>query len=137
MSFVLDTSITLAWVYAEETTKPILDLFDVVRTSGAWVPELWLWEVANVLQMNVRRGRHTGDFRDQALFDLALLPIQVDAEASSHAWIETPRLAERHSLTVYDASYLEIARRREIPLATLDRELRAAALSDGVPLMGA
>jgi len=137
MSFVLDTSITLAWVYAEETTKPVLDLFDVVRASGAWVPELWLWEVANVLQMNVRRGRHTGDFRDQSLFDLALLPVQVDAEASSQAWIETPRLAERHALTVYDASYLEIARRREIPLATLDRELRAAALSDGVPLMGA
>jgi predicted nucleic acid-binding protein len=90
---------------------------------------------ANVLQWNVRRGRHGGDFRDGALASLALLPVKVDADRQ--AWSSALHLAERHGLTVYDAAYLEIASRRKIPLATLDQELQAAAMSDGVQLLGA
>ena len=136
MSLVLDSSVTLAWIYTDEATEPVRRLFDMVRTGGAWVSGLWRWEVANVVQMNVRRGRHSGDFRDGALADLALFPIRVDAESERQAWGAGLRLAERHGLTVYDASYLEIAARRRIPLATLDRQLRAAAESDGVALLG-
>ena len=137
MSLVLDSSVALAWVYADETTDALLRLFDEVRINGAWVPGLWRWEIANVLQVNVRRGRHSGDFRDGALASLALLPAKVDAEADRQAWSTTVHLAERHGLTVYDAAYLEIASRRKIPLATLDRQLRAAAMCDGVQLLGA
>jgi predicted nucleic acid-binding protein len=136
MSLVLDSSVALAWVYADETTDAILRLFDTVRLEGAWVPGLWRWEIANVLQLNVRRGRHSADFRDGALASLALLPVKVDAEADRQAWSATLHLAERHGLTVYDAAYLEIASRRKIPLATLDRQLRAAAASEGIQLMG-
>jgi predicted nucleic acid-binding protein len=136
MSLVLDSSVALAWVYADETTDAVLRLFDNVRVNGAWVPGLWRWEIANVLQLNVRRGRHAGDFRDAALASLALLPVKVDAEADRQAWSAALHLAERHGLTVYDASYLEIASRRKIALATLDQQLRAAAMSDGVPLLG-
>ena len=137
MSLVLDSSIALAWVYADETTDAVLGLFDDIIIDGAWVPGLWRWEIANVLQLNVRRGRHAGDFRDGALSSLALLPVKVDAEADRQAWSATLHLAERYGLTVYDASYLEIASRRKIPLATLDWQLRAAAASDGVQLLGA
>ena len=136
MSLVLDSSVALAWVYADETTDAVLRLFDEIRINGAWVPGLWRWEIANVLQLNVKRGRHSGDFRDGALSSLTLLPIKVDAEADRQAWSATLRLAESHRLTVYDAAYLEIASRRKIPLATLDRELRGAAASDGVELLG-
>ncbi|MGA7908162.1 MAG: type II toxin-antitoxin system VapC family toxin, partial [Candidatus Sulfotelmatobacter sp.] len=86
MSLVLDSSVALAWIYADETTEAILGLFDNVRIHGAWVPGLWRWEIANVLQLNVRRGRHAGDFRDAALASLALLPVKVDAEADRQAW---------------------------------------------------
>jgi predicted nucleic acid-binding protein len=137
MSLALDSSVALAWVYADETTDTLLRLFDDVRLHGAWVPGLWRWEIANVLQMNVRRGRHDGDFRDGALASLALLPVKVDAEADRQAWSATLSLAERHGLTVDDAAYLEIASRRKIPLATLDRQLREAATSDGIQLLGA
>jgi predicted nucleic acid-binding protein len=137
MSLVLDSSVALAWVYADETTDTLLRLFDDVRLHGAWVPGLWRWEIANVLQMNVRRGRHDGDFRDGALASLALLPVKVDAEADRQAWSAALSLADRHGLTVYDAAYLEIASRRKIPLATLDRQLREAATSDGIQLLGA
>jgi predicted nucleic acid-binding protein len=134
---VLDSSVTLAWIYADETTDAILQVFDEIRIHGAWVPGLWRWEIANVLQLNVRRGRHSADFRDGALASLAALPVKVDAEADRQAWSAALHLAERHGLTVYDAAYLEIASRRKIPLATLDRELRAAASNDGIQLLDA
>ncbi|MGD0272058.1 MAG: type II toxin-antitoxin system VapC family toxin [Candidatus Sulfotelmatobacter sp.] len=136
MSLVLDSSVALAWVYANETTDAILRVFDSVRVDGAWIPGLWRWEIANVLQLNVRRGRHSEDFRDDAVDTLALLPVKVDAEADRQAWSATLHLAERHGLTVYDAAYLEIASRRKIPLATLDRQLRAAATGEGIQLLG-
>jgi predicted nucleic acid-binding protein len=136
MNLVLDPSITLAWCYEDETTEAIQRSFDIVRTNGAWVPVLWLWEVANVLQMNVRRGRHNAKFRDRALADLALFPIKEDAEAGRQAWNGSLILAERNGLTVYDAAYLEVALRRGLPLATLDRDLRRAASAEKIQVLG-
>jgi predicted nucleic acid-binding protein len=133
---VLDSSVALAWVYADETTDAILRLFDEIRTHGAWVPGLWRWEIANVLQWNVRRGRHDAEFRDGALSTLALLPVKVDAEADRQVWSGALQLAERHGLTVYHAAYLEIASRRKIALATLDQQLREAASKERVALLG-
>lgn len=136
MSLVLDSSVALAWVYSDETTESIHRVFDLVIAGGAWVPALWRLEVANILEMGVRRRRTDAAFRDATLADLALLPIQLDAETDRHAWSATLRLAERNRLTVYDAAYLELAQRRGLPLATLDAELRVAALAEHVPLLG-
>ena len=137
MSLVLDSSITVAWLYREEATKAVDKLFESLIEVSAWVPALWHLEVANVLQIGIRRQRHAADFRDRMLSDLSEFAIHVDAETHRQAWGPTARLAERHRLTVYDAAYLELALRRGLPLATLDRELRAAAMSDGVQLLGA
>lgn len=93
-------------------------------------------EVANVLEMGVRKGRSNPAFRDAALADLALLPIAVDQETDRHAWESTTKLAARHRLTLYDAAYLELTRRRGLPLATLDSELRLAATVEQVALLG-
>jgi predicted nucleic acid-binding protein len=70
------------------------------------------------------------------LSNLAWFPIQVDAQAEPEAWLGALGIAERYNLTVYDASYLEIAQRRGLPLATLDRELHAAAKIEGVQVLG-
>ncbi|MGP8246689.1 MAG: type II toxin-antitoxin system VapC family toxin [Bryobacteraceae bacterium] len=134
MSVVVDSSATLAWVYRDETTETIDKVFASLVERGAWVPALWRLEVANVLEMGVRRGRHDAAFRDATLADLALLPISVDPETDRHAWGVTMRLAHRHKLTVHDAAYLELAQRRGLPLATLDKELRQAAKAEGVVL---
>ena len=136
MSLVLDASITLAWIYADETTNAVLRVFDLLKREGAFVPALWRWEIANVLETNIRRGRHGRDFCDEALAALAPFPIQVNAECEHEAWFAAIDLAHRHALTVYDAAYLELATRRKIPLATLDRELRAAAANERVELLG-
>lgn len=86
--------------------------------------------------MGVRKGRTDAEFRDAALRDLALLPIKVDLETDRRAWHETAGLASRHGLTLYDAAYLELALRRRLPIATLDRELIAAAIAENVMVLG-
>lgn len=136
MSLVLDTSATMAWLYPERTTPAVDQVFLRIELAGAWVPELWRLEVANVLRSGMRRKRHDAFFRDAALLDLALLPIQVDLQVNAHAWNSTIRLSDQHSLTLYDAAYLDLAIRRALPLATLDGELRKAAEAEGVALLG-
>lgn len=136
MSLVLDCSVTLAWVYRDEITTAVSDVFDVVRKGGAWVPDLWRLEVANALQTGIRRKRHSADFRDATLTDLSHLPIEVDAETSDRAWGATLQVAIQHQLTLYDAAYLELALRRDVPLATLDEDMRRAARTEKVRVLG-
>lgn len=136
MSLVLDSSAILAWFYADETAPAIHQLVEMLVENGAWVPSLWSLEVANILETGVRRGRHDIAFRDATLADLSLLPISTDPETGKQAWNATLQLAHRHRLTLYDASYLELAQRRRLPLATLDSDLRSAAMAEGVALLG-
>jgi len=136
VNLVLDSSATLAWIYSDETTEPIRRLFDAVVDHGAVVPALWRLEVANSLTVAVRRGRIDADFRRASLADLALLDITTDLYTDIHAWSETLSLADRFQLTLYDAAYLELAARRNLPLATLDNALRTAATALGFRLLG-
>jgi predicted nucleic acid-binding protein len=136
VSLVLDSSATLAWIYSDETTDSIRRVFDEVAEEGAIVPGLWRLEVANSLTVAVRRGRIDAEFRRASLADLALLNITTDPHTDSHAWGETLHLADRFQLTVYDAAYLELAGRRSLPLATLDGQLRAAATTLGLHVLG-
>jgi predicted nucleic acid-binding protein len=93
-------------------------------------------EVANSLAWGVRRGRLTLAKRDLALADLNRLPIFEDDETGQHVWGKTMLLADAYKLTVYDATYLELALRLSLPLATLDQDLRKAAEQEGVLLLG-
>jgi predicted nucleic acid-binding protein len=136
VSLVLDSSTTLAWIFGDETTEAIRRLFDEVADTGALVPSLWRLEVANSLTVAVRRGRIEAGFRDTALADLALLDIATDQQTDSQAWRETLALADMFGLTLYDAAYLELAQRRRLPLATLDRQLREAAIKAGTRTLG-
>jgi predicted nucleic acid-binding protein len=136
VSLVLDSSATLAWIFGDETTAAIRKLFEMVADDGAVVPSLWRLEVANSLTVAVRRGRIQAAFRDAALADLTLLDITTDPLTDGQAWRETLALAETFGLTLYDAAYLELAQRRNLPLATLDRQLREAAIKAGVRTLG-
>jgi predicted nucleic acid-binding protein len=136
VSLVLDSSATLAWIYGDETTDAIRAVFDQVADAGAVVPALWRLEVANSLTVAVRRNRIDAEFRRAALADLALLDIATDQHTEGNAWTETLHLADRYRLTLYDAAYLELAQRRKLPLATLDRDLETAARSAGSITLG-
>lgn len=131
MSIVIDASVTLAWLFADETSPAADRILDRVVANGAWVPSIWRLEVANSLHQGMRRGRLDATRWDQSLADLRSLDIALDPETDRHAWSDTLALAERFNLTVYDAAYLELALRRSVPLATLDGELRAVARKAG------
>lgn len=134
---VIDASAALAWVYPDERDATADQALDAVVRSGGLVPAIWHLEVANSLTVSVRRGRMTASERELALADLSRLDIEVDPDTNRQAWNVAPALADRFGLTVYDAAYLELAMRRRLALASLDRELRAAALDAGVELLGA
>jgi predicted nucleic acid-binding protein len=134
---VLDSSAALAWIYAEEITDAVRQVFEMVAEDGAMGPALWRLEVANSLTVAVRRSRITAAFRNAALADFALLDITTDAHTDAYGWTTTMDFADRFQLTLYDAAYLELAYRRSLPLASLDAELRAAGRALGVPLLAA
>ena len=127
MSLVLDCSATLAWIYPDETTDAIREVFDLIQARGCSAPALWRLEVANSLTISIRRRRTSPAFRADALNVLALLPISIDPETDAHAWTATLQLADRFGLTLYDAAYLELAQRRSLALASLDAQMRRAA----------
>ena len=137
MSLVLDPSLVLSWYFEDERTTGANAVLDRVVEEGAVVPALWRLEIANGLQMAIRRKRIDAAFRDNALAELAAMAINVDGETDAHAWSVTLRLSDQFRFTVYDAAYLELARRRRLPLATLDQALRAAAQAIGTETLGA
>ena len=137
MSLVIDSSMTLAWYFEDEKTAASIAILNQVAEEGAVVPALWRLEVLNGLQVAVRRGRITIAYRDASLDDLRSLVITIDPGTNRQAWSATLRLCDRLGLTPYDAAYLELAQRRQLPLATLDGELIRAAQAENVPLVGA
>lgn len=136
MSVVIDASLTLTWYFDDEATVAADAVLDRVSEAGAVVPSLWRLEVANALQSALRRKRITAQYRDEALLSLGSMPITVDDETDTYAWTTTLRLAERFNLTLYDAAYLELAQRRSLPLATLDKALRDAAAGLSIRILG-
>jgi len=136
VSLVIDSSITLAWFFEDERSALADAVLQQVTASGAVVPSLWRLEVANALQMAVRRQRIDARFRDASIADLRCLPIAIDPETDRHAWGTSLSLAERCQLTLHAAAYLELAQRVGLPLASLDQQLRAAGTAIGVTMLG-
>lgn len=136
MTVVIDASVTVAWSLKDEA-RPDLDvLLGQVHATGAFAPPIWRYEVANVLVGAARRNRIALTVLDGEMRALAALPVEVEGADSQAAHFDrVVALAVRHRLTVYDASYLELALRRAVPLATLDADLRRAAQRENVPLI--
>lgn len=124
-----------AWCFEDEADERTDALLTRVRDGGGVVPALWYWEVSNVLTIAVRRKRLSADAASLRLSVLNGLPITTDSEAQARAWRETFVLAQTHTLTAYDAAYLELARRTGLPLASKDENLREAARSIGIEVL--
>jgi predicted nucleic acid-binding protein len=111
-------------------------LLDRVVAEGAVAPLLWPLEALNGLHVAQRRGRLDRVQRDRMAGFLRDLPVILDQDTAGQSWGQTAELADRFALTLYDAAYLELARRRGLPLASLDQDLRRAAQSTAVELLG-
>lgn len=132
----MDNSVALAWCFEDEQSPPAMAVLDRVIDTGASAPLLWPPEALNGLLVAERRGRVGAERRAEMAAFLRDLLVFLDGETAAQAWEGTATLAGRFGLTAYDASYLELARRRRLPLASLDRKLRAAATATGVEVLG-
>ncbi len=137
MSIVLDASMTIAWLFADERTDAAHAVMLRIVSDGAIVPSHWRLEVANVLRNAVRRGRCDETYVDRSLERLGRFPVEVDDETSMHAWTATRALSREQNLTTYDAAYLELAVRKSRPLATCDADLAAATARCGLEVLAA
>jgi predicted nucleic acid-binding protein len=136
--FIVDCSVTVAWCFDDEATVELDSLLDRVQREGAVVPPLWISEAANVLLLAQRRGRIDRETMQERLALLDMLPIETDNMASGPVWRSSVlTLADAEALTFYDATYLELAIRRGLPLASSDVALRRAARRRGVAVVPA
>ena len=134
--FVVDCSMAMAWLFHDEATPKTADLLNRLTTETALVPAWWFIEITNVLAMAERNGRITPAQSDAFIADLGKLEIERDDEAPDRAFTYLLALCRTHRLTSYDAIYLDLALRRNLPLATLDEDLRKTAKKVGVHLLG-
>ena len=134
-AFVIDASVAVGIVSPDERNDTVSSLLDRIIDSGAFAPSLWLFETANALRFKWAKAEGAATFVREAVDKLYALPIElVDIEpAIVRGGVLT--LAYRHSLTIYDASYLHLARTLSLPLATLDRALAKAAAREEVDIL--
>jgi len=132
MAFVLDCSVAMAWVFPDEASEATDRLRDSLVDDRAFVPSLWPVEVGSVLLAATRRGRIGMSEWPVICASLDALPIEIEPVSTSLIREHALTLANRYDLSVYDATYLELALRMRLPLATLDRVLASAAQAAGV-----
>jgi predicted nucleic acid-binding protein len=132
-AFVIDCSVCLPWYFTDEVSDFCDRLGLALHRSEVWVPSLWRPELASAVVNAERRKRITAERRREVLKNADGLPLRIDHEMPS--LVELNDLSASHGLTPYDAVYFELARRRKLPLATLDAALVRAARAAKLALL--
>lgn len=132
MALVVDSSIAVSWMLADEDSQIARKALAEVTADGMIVPGIFWYEFRNILIVSERRGRLRIGESEKALFVLAALTPTV---FSDHSEIEIMRLARTHELSIYDAAYVELALRNKAGLATLDARLAKAAMREGISVL--
>ena len=134
--WVIDASIGIAWVHPAQATVATANLRQQLRLGVTLVvPVIWFQELANALLVLERRKKLTADERREALAGLSSLNTSPDHDGLSLVFGRVSDLADSHGLSVYDASYLELAMRERLPLGSKDAPLQIAARKCGVRLL--
>ena len=137
-AFVLDASVAISWLFPGDPTEDTpysRRILSVLAVRDAVVPEVWAFEIANALFVSFdRRKRITEQQIREYLERLKALPIHVEPH---HLWanVELEARARRWKLTAYDAAYLDLAMRKNLPLATADDDLKRVALAEGIEVL--
>jgi predicted nucleic acid-binding protein len=132
--FVLDASVAACWYFEDEHDGRADRVLDLLAIDTALTPLHWWFEIRNVIVVGERRRRMAEPYAASYLAELQALPIALAALPEEG---DVFALARKHRLTFYDAAYLELAQREQLPLATLDDNLAAAARAEGVVLVTA
>jgi predicted nucleic acid-binding protein len=133
-SFVIDASVVLAWHNPEEENSYADEILSCLEEEIAITPQLCCLEINNVMRTFEKRGSITSLETERALASINDLPIKRDNVPISFEIPFVLSLARKYDLTIYDACYLELAVRLNLPIATLDKKLIAAAQKAGVPI---
>lgn len=135
-AFVLDASVTLAWCFPEEATPYTERMLDLMRNgAGATTPMIWPLEVSNVIRLSERRGRITLEEGERLIRFAHGLSIRVKLAHLDDIFGPIADLARSERLTVYDATYVHLAKVEGLPLASIDGSLSAAARRQGVEVL--
>ncbi len=134
MSFVLDASVVLAWLLPDETSEAAERIIGRLNQGSAQAPALLLQETANALLQAERRARIPATTTTELLSTLLTLPLLLDP-VSPESLMRALALARAHTLSVYDAMYLDLAEQRGLPLATFDAQLARVAGERGIGLL--
>jgi predicted nucleic acid-binding protein len=134
LAFVLDASVSLAWAFADEQNQVAGRAETLLKTGAeiAFVPDLWWYEMRNILIVGERRGCISATDTAAFLREMSQLRIEVVAIRDDVPLLD---LARKHNLAIYDAAYLALALRERLPLATLDKRLETAAATEGIALL--
>jgi predicted nucleic acid-binding protein len=135
-SLVIDASATLPWCFDDESTAYTEGLLNrCAAGEEGMVASVWPLEIPNGLLSAQRRGRVTAERVEQFLVQILRLRIHVEPFTTQQAVRDVKQLAQTHQLTAYDAAYLALALRYNLPFATLDIELKQASFAVGVRLI--
>lgn len=133
--FVLDCSMTMAWLFEDEKNEHSEKILDRLNDETTIVPSLWILEVMNTLKVAEKRKRITISESVHFFETLKSLPIEIDEGFSYNRVDSILFIARSYTLSSYDAAYLDLALRFEIPLATLDKDLIKGAKKLGIKVL--
>ncbi len=134
MNFVLDCSVTMAWLLEDQADRYTDTVLDSLEKRSAYVPVLWNYEVANVL-VTAEKKKVVSRLQSLRFLDLLRnLGILIQTLQDLKYEETLVHLGHTYSLTAYDTAYLRLAMTRHLPLATSDHALRRACVKAGVEL---
>ncbi len=137
MKFVLDNSVTMRWFFGDGKPNEInyaLNVLETMKNAAAIVPSIWGLEVSNVIAKAEYKGLVTEARSAVFLKMLKELDIEADFQTHLRSLDDILNLARRYGLSSYDASYLELALRENVPLAALDEDLIKSAKKAGIKI---
>ncbi|MCL2645144.1 MAG: type II toxin-antitoxin system VapC family toxin [Betaproteobacteria bacterium] len=131
---MLDNSVVCGWILENQSTDYSAAIARRLEQERAIVPPLLRLELVNVLRTACKRQVMIASQAQELLAQLFRLPIEVNSTSPEPGLLLG--LALRYELTAYDAAYLELALRMQLPIATQDEALAEAARMAGVGLYG-
>lgn len=131
--FILDCSVYISWCLQEGGIEKSSKILEAITKNEISVPSLWIYEVTNTLNVAVKRKRITIAEAHQLIKDIQLLPIELDKPTNDNM-LNMFNIANEHNLSAYDASYIELALRTNLPITSFDKDVVKVAKKFGIKI---
>jgi predicted nucleic acid-binding protein len=133
--FVMDTSFSMRWLFENEKNPLSDEAWErlVEETATAHVPGLWAMEIVNVALRGPRKDAPKPSVEKVEGFFAVIrrMPLRFHFQSLELFIDQAVPLQVKYGLTPYDSAYLLLAKKLGHPLATRDKNMRAAAIAEG------